>query len=248
MQSSEDMARQMLSEYLTEVGQFNLEKNLDELMSLDGGFIGRFDYFTPYLDKAAKENILISGCSVGSEHFVAKRYGFGDVVGTEVIEKYVDIARMRFGDRTDLRIELYNGLRLPFANDYFSCVYSGHVIEHTPRPSDYFREHMRVLKPGGFFFLEFPTRYHHKELHTGLPSVDYFPKIVRDFSLRVLSSRLSTLKSENKSKYRAILTDLQPMSVWQVKFFLWKLAKDGGRIIHHYAPAPGFVRLLIKKF
>ena len=64
----------------------------------------------------------------------------------------------------------YEGTFLPYDDAQFFVVASGHVIEHTNDPFIYLSECMRVLRVGGYLSLEFPNRYHHTELHTGLPS------------------------------------------------------------------------------
>jgi len=236
-----------LIKYLTDIGQFDPEKNADQLFSLTGGFQSRFDYFVPYIDENAKRSMLISGCAIGSEIIVARKYGFQEIYGTEITKEYLEIASLRLAGTRGFHIDLYDGLHLPYNDGQFTMVYSGHVIEHTISPYKYFREHMRVLSSGGIFFLEFPNRYHMVELHTNLPSVEYLPWPFRWLALKFLSSKLSPFSYEKRNSYNIILKLLKPISTWQIRLYLILTGNLKSRILHKYCPRPGFMRILIKK-
>lgn len=220
---------------------------MNQLFSLDSGVRDRFNYFAPRMPESARRRLLVSGCAAGSEMVIARGFGFQEIFGTEVVQDYVDITNQRLTGQGGFRALVYDGRDLPFANHTFSSVVSGHIIEHTPSPYYYLREHMRVLAPGGFLFLEFPNRYHRIELHTGLPSVEYLPAPLRLLGLRLLASRVSNFSPEQRRRYDDIRQTLQPVSVWQIKSYLLRMGFPHARIIHHYAPAPGYTRMLITK-
>jgi SAM-dependent methyltransferase len=245
--STDDRVREMVASYLRSQNQLNVEKNLRELLIDSGGFVERFEFFMPNLDPAAKEHLLISGCSAGSECLVAKRFGFSRVVGVEVSQPLVDICRIRLAREPSCSVSLYDGNALPYQNGEFSMVYSGHVIEHTQKPRLYFREHFRVLRPGGFFFLEFPNRYHHTELHTGLRSYEWLPLALRNLCLDVLSSPVFTTDEGRRLAYRSVRTTLHPISLWQLRLFCRLMHPPTARIVAIQIPAPGFMRVLIQK-
>jgi SAM-dependent methyltransferase len=215
----------------------------------DGGFRDRFNYFVPKLPPEAKESLLVSGCAVGTELAVALEYGFKAVVGSEVSAEYVDIANRRFSNTAAARAVLISRNELPFRDGMFSCVASGHIIEHTPSPCFYLKEHLRVLKPNGFMFLEFPDRYHGIELHTGLPSFEWLPVLARNLVLYLLSHPWSGLPGEKKLRYQDIAKTLKPIGTWQIRLYLrmlrWQRQKIPARIVHVYAPHPGYIRMLI---
>lgn len=246
-QKEENNLKSRLLQYLVKNNQWDPEINADWLFSLDEGFVSRFDYFLPYLDENAMHHILISGCAAGSELIVARRYGFQEIYGTEISEEYVEIARLRLASAKGFHVDLYDGLHTPYDNEQFTMVCSGHIIEHTESPIEYFKECMRVLSCGGYFFLEFPNRYHIRELHTNLPSVDFLPSSLRQLALKFLSSKLSPFSYVKRSRYNEILKTLKPISVWQIRVYLILTGYLKARILHKYSPAPGYTRLIIKK-
>jgi SAM-dependent methyltransferase len=236
-----------LEEYLARVGQVPVDRNVHELFSLESGVADRFNYFADRMPESARRRLLVSGCAAGSEMIIARDYGFQEIVGTEVVQEYVEITHRRLMGHAGFHVISYDGRRLPFAGGEFTAVISGHIIEHTPSPYDYLKEHMRVLAPGGYLFLEFPNRYHLVELHTGLPSVEYLPGPLRSLALRYLASRFSMFPLESRKRYDDILRTLQPVSVWQIRQYLRRMHYPNARVVHHYAPAPGYTRLLIAK-
>jgi ubiquinone/menaquinone biosynthesis C-methylase UbiE len=115
-------------------------------------------------------------------------------------------------------VDLYDGVTVPCPDQSLAVVISGHIIEHTADPATYLRECFRLLMPGGYLFLEFPTRFHWRELHTGLPSLEWLPASLRNAGIRLLSHRLSPLPFSVKQRYESILTTgLQQMSVWGIR-------------------------------
>lgn len=234
----EGAAKNATSRYLDAIHQVNLEANLKNLFDIEGGYVSRFEYFSPYLRDSDKQRLLISGCAVGSEMIVAKRYGFQDVYGTEVSEEYVKIARTRLKNDPTIHVDYYDGRYLPYQDSFFSMIYSGHVIEHTSSPFLYLKEHLRVLSKGGIFFLEYPDRYHYVELHTGLKSYEWLPYGLRNLVLVFLARK--------EKLYRDVLEGLKPVSIWQIKLY-WLLAHEKYAIIDIQKPAPGYIRMIIKK-
>ncbi len=46
---------------------------------------------------------------------------------------------------------------IPFEDDSFDLVIASHILEHIPKPIDFFGECVRVCKPGGFIYIEAPS-------------------------------------------------------------------------------------------
>jgi SAM-dependent methyltransferase len=209
----------------------------------EASFRDRFAYLCEHIDEGAKAHLFVSGAAIGTELKVGYDLGFARVTGAEYYGAHVEIAQRRFADRPQLQTVQFDGLALPFPDATFTCSSSGHVIEHTKDPRAYLDEHMRILKPGGFMFIEFPTRFHHIELHTRMPSVEWLPQAVRTRALKFLMSDRSPLSAKNRFHYREILETLQPVSLPQIRWWLRKRA----RVIHATKPDSGIVRAIIQK-
>lgn len=206
-------------------------------------FRERFAYLCTHLDGASKEHLFVSGASIGTEVKVGHEIGFARVTGAEFFGAHVQIAQQRFAGSPMLQTVQYDGRRLPFPDELFTCSSSGHVIEHTPDPRAYLDEHMRILKPRGFMFIEFPTRFHHIELHTRVPSLEWLPQAIRNPALRFLASKTSPLGATKRQRYLEILETLRPVSLPQIRWWL----RSRGRVVHAYKPAAGIVRAVIQK-
>lgn len=244
----EDTARLMLAHhYKNSYGDHVMEK-VELLLALDG-YIDRFNYLRHILEDNIKllPTILVSGYAAGSEIIVARKFGFQEIHGVEVDPFLLEVTNNRLADLSGIFPVLHDGFHLPYDNDKFNVVISGHIIEHTRSPKTYLHETMRVLKTGGFLFIEFPSRYHFIELHTGLPSFEWLPTIMRNVVLQLISSRFSFLSSQKKIKYNSILsTGLKQVSRRDI-FLLLKQMGIKSYEIDHSKPAPGYIRMIIKK-
>jgi SAM-dependent methyltransferase len=223
-----------------------VEKNVDELMTLEGHFVERFNYVREHLRPGDERRLLVSGCAVGSELIAAMRYGYREVSGTEVVRRYVEIATRRLARGSGFDVRLYDGLHLPWPDRTFTAIVSAHIIEHTRRPPEYLREHFRVLSEGGLLFLEFPDRYHRRELHTNLPSVEWLPSVARSLVLRGLEI-CPVVPKQARLYYREVRTELHPISMWQIQLWATVATRGRCRIVHAYHPAPGYTRCILRK-
>lgn len=222
---------------------------VDCLMALDP-FKERFNYFKEIVgDKVFKAGarILISGFSAGSEMLVAKLYGFDEVHGVEVDPFLVEIAQSRFR-KLSKSFPIYNdGNALPYADNFFDAVFSGHIIEHTRDPEFYLEESLRVLTKGGCLYLEFPTRFHSLELHTQLPSFEWLPTLIRNFLIRTVSGKYSPLDEDVKLRYSSIVTtELKQISMVGVKRML-AASTYPCSVLQSGLVAPGVVRCVVQK-
>lgn len=50
----------------------------------------------------------------------------------------------------------WDGISMPFKENSFDCAFATEVLEHCPEPETFLKEVLRVLKPGGNFFLTVP--------------------------------------------------------------------------------------------
>ena len=245
----EEEVYNLLVQYYSPIYHDGVRDYVNIFMAVDP-MISRFLYLESVVgDEKIHQNakILISGCGVGSEHIVARYFGFGEVYGVEVDEFLVDACKKRLEYLPDMHTSYYNGDYLPYAENQFHFVVSGHVIEHTRDPVQYLRECMRVLLPNGYLSLEFPNRYHRIELHTRLPSFEWLPRPLRNVCLRLISSQVSPLSDSVKIRYQSIIgTNLQQISMAGIK----RILRQNGQpfdILNRIEAAPGIIRCVIQK-
>lgn len=53
--------------------------------------------------------------------------------------------------RSDVEFHSFDGINIPFEDNYFDLIYSNQVLEHVTHPRELLKEVSRVLKPGGYF-------------------------------------------------------------------------------------------------
>ncbi len=154
--------------------------------------------------------IFSSGCGSGNEFPAYFDLGAARVVGIEVEQPLVDLARLRFAgtpqaDRVDVR--LYDGNYLPYEDDAFDIISSMHVVEHVKDVQLYIRELCRVLKPGGIIFIDYPNRFYPIEQHTGIKWIHLLPHpLMQTLVAWVLAGKLDWLPGFNpeKIKFKAL--------------------------------------------
>lgn len=246
---AEEGARAILRAHFERLKYWNAPEAVEFTMSL-GGATARLETLRAVVPTSlfvASSRLLVSGTAAGSEMLAARRAGFGEVHGTEVDALYVEVCRQRFRRTAGLFPILYEGNALPYDDEFFDLVLSGHIVEHTTDPFLYLTQHVRVLKRGGFLFLEFPTRFHHHELHTNTFSLEWLPRPVRNSALRALSGRLSPLTAETKRRlYTIVDTGLQQISLGGVRRWLRRI-EPAAQLVHLSRPSPGVVRTVFRK-
>lgn len=112
-----------------------------------------------------RRHVAIEGKSVlelGPGHtpevlLLAREQGAARCVGLD-IEHHVDPADAR---RRGVELDLYDGKRMPYADDTFDVVWSSDVFEHVRAPRYTLTECVRVLRPGGTFAAAIDLRDHY---------------------------------------------------------------------------------------
>ncbi len=120
------------------------------------GRIGRLlkDRFMPLLPPGAR--VLDIGCGTGQQTLLFKNGGF-DVVGIDISEGLVRVANRKIGEGICL---VSDACRLPFPDACFDAISSaGSTVNHIPDYGPFFAEAGRVLKPGGYVFLESDNKW-----------------------------------------------------------------------------------------
>jgi ubiquinone/menaquinone biosynthesis C-methylase UbiE len=112
-------------------------------------------FFLPYLKPGM--SLLDCGCGPGTVTLgLAEIVAPGEVVGTELEETQVTIARQNAAGRetSNARFEVGNIYDLPFESDTFDAVFTSAVLGNLREPVRGLRETYRVLKPGGVIGLK----------------------------------------------------------------------------------------------
>ena len=209
-------------------------------------YMSRFVFTNKVIPPHQRSKLLISGCAVGGEVLAALRCGYKEVVGTEIWSVYSHICRERFAQNDRVTVVHYDGGRAPFEGETFDVVMTCHIIEHTGDPRFYFIDHTKLVRPGGYLFIEFPTRFHWMELHTGVFSLEWLPLWLRSSLISVLASKFSPLSPKNKIHYATIKNTLRPVSLWQMRRWI-RIEGLGLSLVSTENPAPGVVRALFRK-
>ncbi|MCC6653501.1 MAG: class I SAM-dependent methyltransferase [Candidatus Eisenbacteria bacterium] len=259
----EARVKDRLIEHFSRLGYFKVEDAACWSLSL-GGALVRFLPLLPLLgagldhgegsgagepattqDEAATDlsrfRLLISGMGSGSEMIAARNFGFGEIYGTELDPFYISLVSDRLAGHPGFFPTAVDGRSIPFGDDTFDVVVSGHIVEHTADPASYVAEHLRVLKPGGYFLLEFPTRFHTRELHTGLPSIEWLPERVRTGILLSIGRGAFWFSEDTRKKCRAITdTALKQISLRRVRKWVVN-SESRAALVAKGRPGPGVV-------
>ena len=137
----------------------------DELDMRDHKIRYKFQIFQSLLDKLPENpRVLEVGCGNGQWLRLLKKYHPGaELYGVDISEDAVSICKKHgidavFGDARSL----------PLKNDFFDFVFSFGTVEHFPETKQALLEHIRILKPGGYAWIEVPNAWSLPGLHTYL--------------------------------------------------------------------------------
>ncbi len=109
-----------------------------------------YRYMKSSLPKGAR--VLDAGAGTGSALIELKSLfpKIQEAVGLDVVQLEVDIATERFKEYgVDAYVELYDGIHLPFPDNYFDAIHTSDVLGHVANVPAWLKELNRVLKPGG---------------------------------------------------------------------------------------------------
>jgi phosphoethanolamine N-methyltransferase len=104
-------------------------------------------------DIAGKRLLDIGSGLGGVDLLLVQEHGAGDVIGIDVEEQLIEVARERVSrQRLDdkIRFQLVDPGPLPFPDQSFDMIFSKDAFVHIPDKPALYREVIRVLKPGGW--------------------------------------------------------------------------------------------------
>ena len=222
---------------------------MDDALLLDfESYKGRLEEFLLMddIDDFKDLNVLVPGSALGSECLAALALGAKHVTGLEVTANLVETSQKITNTvlRKNLKFKEFDGRTFP--DHGFDLVLSGHVIEHTFDWKEHLNQCIIATRPTGRIYLEFPTRFHTRELHTGLISFEWLPYFLRRIMNLGSAHVLRSLKMTDKSNARlSIQNSLQQVSIWQIKKYLASFHNNRIVIKKSSKPSPGIVRLII---
>jgi 2-polyprenyl-3-methyl-5-hydroxy-6-metoxy-1,4-benzoquinol methylase len=124
-------------------------------------FRNRYKFVKAQVAKIGKQHKIEHALNLGTGEGDYDRMlaGFSvEMVGCDVNEEDIRYAAELNKDVANLRYETNNALALTYPTGHFDLVVSSEVIEHVGDPATMMREIARVLAPGGWAVLTFPSR------------------------------------------------------------------------------------------
>lgn len=156
------------------------------------------EFLNHYSINLKDKKILDFGCGSGASSVILGKLGAEKVVGVDVNEELLSIAKLRsrdygFDDKIEFKL-LSKTEKLPFEDKVFEIVVCNGVIEHIyPRERrNWIKECWRVLAPeGNLMVLETPNKWWPKDTHTtGLWFINYLPLRMACTYARLLNNEL----------------------------------------------------------
>lgn len=138
-----------------------------------------------YVDPNAK--ILDLGCAIGlSLHILAQIYP--NIIGCDIDKEALSGCKeiLKKVGKPGTKLKLYDGVKLPFADNSLDAVLSIEVIEHVENPHQMLKEIKRVLKrDNGVLLITTPNKYWPLETHYKLPFLTFLPGKLADAYVRL---------------------------------------------------------------
>ena len=133
-----------------------------------------YDTIKLYLDRYttddmfAGKDVLDMGCGAAGKSLYYVSLGARHVTGVDIVEHYRAKAegmaeQLGFSDR--FTFVLGSAYEMPFADKCFDTVIMNDFMEHVDNPAAALREAMRLVRPGGRIFINFPPYYHPTGAH-----------------------------------------------------------------------------------
>ena len=119
----------------------------------------KLSYYSKYI-KYIKKNLpeksstfLDVGCGNGTVLKQLNNKGYNKGYGAEISKLFIKATKSKGIDK----VFLYDGIRLPFKNDFFDLIGSFNVLEHTQNPEMFLKEEINKLKNKGILIIACPN-------------------------------------------------------------------------------------------
>ena len=159
--------------------QWQYEKGADTIACYKG-------CYTPE-EMFAGKDVLDMGCGAAGKSLYYVSLGAAMVTGVEIVAHYQqeaeDFAR-RLGYEDKFRFVCASAFELPFPDESFDTIIMNDFVEHVSEPERAIVEAIRLLKPGGRIYMNFPPYYHPTGAH--MSDVIYMPWVQLFFTEKQL--------------------------------------------------------------
>ncbi len=142
-------------------------------------YLERYSEAEMFSDKT----VVDIGCGAGGKSLYYASRGVKEVIGVEILEKYraeADALANELGLTDQFRFVCADAAALPFTDGSIDTIIMNDAMEHVARPEAVLAEMMRVLRPGGRLFVNFPPYHHPFGAH--LSDLIYIPWVHLFFS------------------------------------------------------------------
>jgi 2-polyprenyl-3-methyl-5-hydroxy-6-metoxy-1,4-benzoquinol methylase len=148
------------------------------------------DFFK--IPQQERQKVLDVGCGFGNLLMALQKY-FSQVCGLDIEETCVEWSRKR-ADRA--QVACASATEIPWSDREFNLVVSTDVFEHIPyqEQEKAASELMRLLKPGGFGYVEVPNRRQILDEHNRILFGTWLPDVVREQYARMTSKTHSYIR------------------------------------------------------
>ena len=218
-------------------------------------------FFLPFseIDEMFKgKTVLDVGCGAAGKTLFYASQGVEKIYGLEILEKYreeADNLAAKLGLSHLFEFVCADATKLPFEDSVVDTVIMNDAFEHIPDPEKALKEALRVLKPGGRVYINFPPYYHPFGAHLsdaiGLPWVHMF---FSDKTLiKVYGDAVSSLPDgQERLDFRISKDDsgkeyfsyINKLTIRRAR----KIVKDLGLtpVYHHEAPLRSYFKVFAK--
>ncbi|MBP3919805.1 MAG: class I SAM-dependent methyltransferase [Clostridia bacterium] len=155
------------------VHPFNLQNNGEKTYGM-WQYEKGYDTIKLYMQRFTKEemfygkNVLDMGCGAAGKSLYFASLGAAHVTGVDIVAHYKPEAEQlaqTLGLSEKFTFVLGSAYEMPFADQSFDTVIMNDFMEHVDNPAAALREAMRLVRPSGRIFINFPPYYHPTGAH-----------------------------------------------------------------------------------
>ncbi len=130
------------------------ENNEDYLSRLSGIDTSFYNKYISEIVKAKPVRFLDIGCGSGAVVNAITQFGISSF-GVDISSNFIAQCK----EKCKGTFKIYDGVQIPFDNEFFDVVGSFTVLEHVEKPMELLDDMVRVLKPGGTLIVACPNFY-----------------------------------------------------------------------------------------